>query len=424
MKVAFYESDLTPPLGGFVWGHYNDVRCYEVQNRLYARAIVTEVAGEVSAIVCIDSCVIPAEMHDIVTARIFEYTGIPAERVCLCSNHTHWGMPIGDSPEINCYADSAYRDVCYRVVADTVTLAYHRLAEGNAVFGSSELYGYAFCRDYYLKRGAGVTFNAKNEEIDHMLSEIDPAVNVMLFKHGDTPVGALVNYSLHQCCGPATAHGLRAYTGDYASVLEKELKKVYGPDFVCVFLLAPCGDVNHINTAHEKPYHTNVEIGEALAEKVLEALLTAKPVVADTLTVKKELLVIPTRLAEKEATQNRIAELAARGDMMRTRNLVYYQFTNKDTEKALWLQTVKLGDVAFYFFPGEIFVDFGKAIKARTTAERVIVVENCNSYCGYVPTKRAFESDCDLYETTLCHHSCLVPAAGEMMVEKLLEMLP
>ena len=53
MKVAFYESDLTPPLGGFVWGHYNDVRCTEVQDRLYARAVVTEVGGEVGAIVCI-----------------------------------------------------------------------------------------------------------------------------------------------------------------------------------------------------------------------------------------------------------------------------------------------------------------------------------------------------------------------------------
>ena len=424
MKVSFYESDLTPPLGGFVWGHYNDVRCYEVQDRLYARAIVTEVAGEVSAIVCIDSCVIPAEMHDIVTARIFEYTGIPSERVCLCSNHTHWGMPIGDSPELNCYADSAYRDVCYRVVADTVTLAYHRLAEGNAVFGSTELHGYSFSRDYYLKRGAGVTFNGKDEEIDHMMSEIDPAVNVMLFKHGDTPVGALVNYSLHQCCGSDFVRKQKAYTGDYASTLEKELKKVYGPDFVCVFLLAPCGDINHINPAHEKPYHSNVEIGEALAEKVLEALLTATPVATDTLTVKKELLVIPTRQAEKQATRERIAELAAKGDMMRARNLVYYQITNKDTEKALWMQTFQLGDVAFYFFPGEIFVDFGKQIKARTAAARVMVVENCNSYCGYVPTKRAFEPDCDLYETTLCHHSCLVPEAGEMMVEKLLEMQP
>ncbi len=424
MKVAFYESDLTPPLGGFIWGHYNEVRGGEVQDRLYARAVVTEVAGEVSAIVCIDSCALPADMHDAVTARIFEYTGIPAERVCLCSNHTHWGMPIADAPELNCFADAAYRDVCYRVTADTVTLAYRRLADATAVFGTSLLYGYSFCRDYFLKRGAGVTFNGANEEIDHMLSEIDPDVNVMLFKQGDTPVGALVNYSLHQCCGSDFTRKQSAYTGDYASTLEKELKKIYGPDFVCVFLLAPCGDINHINTAHEKPYHTNVEIGKALAEKVQEALETAVPVKADTLTVKKETLTIPTREAEKYTTRARIAELAQKGDMMRARNLVYYQATNKDTEKTLLMQTVKLGDVAFYFFPGEIFVDFGKAIKARTTAGHVMVVENCNSYCGYVPTKRAFEPDCDLYETTLCHHSCLVPEAGEMMVEKLLTMLP
>ena len=422
MKVAFYESDLTPPLGGFLWGHYSNVRATEVQDKLYARAVVTEVTGEVSAIVCIDSCALPTDMHDAVTSRIFEYTGIPAERVCLCSNHTHWGMPISDSPELNCFADAAYRDVCYRVVADTVTLAYRRLAEGSAVFGSTELYGYSFSRDYFLKRGVGITFNGKNEEIDYMLSEIDPAVSVMLFKQGDVPVGALVNYSLHQCCGSEHQRGQKAYTGDYASTLSKELKKVFGPDFVCVFLLAPCGDINHINTAHEKPFPTNVEIGTALAEKVLEALLTATPVTADALTVKKEPLTVPTRMLSKEDYRARVAELAAKGDDMRLRNLVYYQATGKDTEKTLWMQTVRLGDVAFYFLPGEIFVDYGKEIKARATAPHVMVVENCNSYCGYVPTKRAFESDCDLYEASLCHHSCLVPEAGEMMVKKLLEM--
>ena len=48
--------------------------------------------------------------------------------------------------------------------------------------------------------------------------------------------------------------------------------------------------------------------------------------------------------------------------------------------------------------------------------------ELCNSYCGYIPTKRAFEPNCDLYETSLCHHSCLIPEAGDMIVDRLLEM--
>ncbi len=424
MKVAFYEADLTPPLGGFIWGHYKEVRGGDVADKLYARAMVTEVNGELSAIVCIDSCALPRDMHDAVTARIFEYTGIPAERVCLCSDHTHWGMPICDSPELNCYADAAYRDVCYRVTADAVILAYRRLADASASFGTSALYGYSFCRDYMLTRGQAVTFNGKNEEVAHMLSEIDPEVSVLLFECEGAPVGALINYSLHQCCGSDFVRQNNAYTGDYASVLSKELKKIYGPDFVSLFLLGACGDINHINTTHEKPYHDNIEIGRALAEKVQEALKSATPVNTDALVVKKEKITLQKRRAEKYETRARVAELAQKGDMMRTRNLVYYEATNNETEQALWLQTVLLGNVAIYCLPGEIFVDFGKELKARASHKNVMVVENCNSYCGYVPTKRAFAEDCDLYETTLCHHSCLVPEAGGQMVEQLLKMLP
>ena len=85
MRAAFYESDVTPPLGGYMWGHYREKRAAEVHERLTAKAVVVEDAGEVAAIVVIDSCAIPEAMRDIVTARIEEYTGIPAERVCLAS---------------------------------------------------------------------------------------------------------------------------------------------------------------------------------------------------------------------------------------------------------------------------------------------------------------------------------------------------
>ena len=83
MKAAFYESEITPPLGGLMWGHYTDLRAYDVQDRLFVKALVVEDAGEVSAIVCVDCCSLPPEMHDVVTRRIEEYTGIKPERVCL-----------------------------------------------------------------------------------------------------------------------------------------------------------------------------------------------------------------------------------------------------------------------------------------------------------------------------------------------------
>ena len=81
MRAAFYECDVTPPLGGFLWGHYGEVYAKEVHNRLYAKAVVVEDEGDLAAIVVIDSCVLPPEMHDIVTKRIYEFTGITADKV-------------------------------------------------------------------------------------------------------------------------------------------------------------------------------------------------------------------------------------------------------------------------------------------------------------------------------------------------------
>ena len=138
MRAAFYECDITPPLGGFVWGHYSEQRPQDIRDRLFARAMVTEGDdGTIAAFVTVDCCALPPEIHEIVTKRIYEYTGIRPEQVCISANHTHYGAPVCDSPEINCFADHTYRDVFFRLTADAVTLAYKRLDTAEASFGTA-----------------------------------------------------------------------------------------------------------------------------------------------------------------------------------------------------------------------------------------------------------------------------------------------
>ena len=171
MRAAFYETEITPPLGGMMWGHYSDLRAKDVQDRLYTKALVVEDEGELAAMVCFDSCVVPADMHDIVTKRIEEYTGIKPERVCLHSNHTHWGASFCDSPELNSFGDAAYRDVCYRLIADAVILAYKRLDTAEASFGASELHGYSFCRNYILEDGTVITHGKSPLAVKGLLAQ-------------------------------------------------------------------------------------------------------------------------------------------------------------------------------------------------------------------------------------------------------------
>ena len=56
MRAAFYESDITPPLGGYLWGHYNRMHAEDVIDKFYAKAVVTECDGEVAAILAVDTC--------------------------------------------------------------------------------------------------------------------------------------------------------------------------------------------------------------------------------------------------------------------------------------------------------------------------------------------------------------------------------
>ncbi len=422
MKAAFYECDITPPLGCFLWGHYDRRFAEDVMDRLYAKALVVESEGELAAILSVDVCAPPHDMHDVVTKRIQEFTGIAPERVCITANHTHWGAPVFSSPELNCYRDDPYTDVFFRLCADAVILAYKRLQESSASFGKTELHGYSFNRDYVLENGMARTFNP-GTTFKEMFAGIDPQVSVMSFEKDGKPIGAIFNFALHQCCCDLPGALNNKYTGDFSSIVAKELKEIYGNDFVCLFLQGTAGDINHVDTDFKKPRIPYVEIGEQLAKKVNEAMQTATPV-GEGISVKKERIVLQKRLSNSKYVKDFAAKHLGDASLfsIRMRNLVYYTATNTDTEVSLWLQTIKIGNTVLYCMPGEIYVDFGLELKERAESENVMVVEFCNDYCGYIPTKRAFAENCDFYETSLCHHSCLEPDAGDKMVARLLEM--
>ena len=420
MRAAFYECDITPPLGDFVWGHYHDARPTDVKDRLYARAAVVEGAdGTVAAVVTVDSCALPAGIHEKVTARIFEYTGISPENVCISSNHTHWGAPVSDSPEINCYADKAYLDVFLRLTADAVILAYKRLDSAEAYYGEGLAEDVAFCRDFILKDGRCVTWGigVAPDDIVGRNAEPDPTVRTVIIKRNGTPIGALVNFACHQCTA-----GDGFYTGDFSSVMSKELKRIYGEDFVSIYIPAAAGDITHLKTNRfAAPPDLYRIIGRKLADAVVEADKNPKAL-CDEVEVAFEKINVPHRNLSPEETEREIERLKKSflGEM-RARNLAYYK--NVATESGDYaLQAIRLGELCIYAMPGEAFADVGRRVTDNSDYDFRILIHNCNTYCGYIPTKEAFGENYDLYETSLCSHSCLIPEAGEIMTDKLLEL--
>ena len=417
MRAAFYECDITPPLGGFMWGYYSASRiAQDVHDRLYARAAVVEDEGNIAAFVTIDTCVIPPEMHDIVTKRIEEFTGIKPESVCICSDHTHLGAPVFDGPEVNAYADETYKDVFFRLCADAVILAYKRLDDSTAKFAKTEIKGYSYNRNFVTKDGKYIT-HSRHPEIISELDDVDYELPIIYFERDNKPIGAIISFALHQ---DSTGIKDLGYTGDYSCILSKKLKEKYGKDFVTVFLIGTCGDINHVPRNQDIPIKKYKEIGDALAKATIKLYDKAEPV-GSGVGVVKEFVEIKRRPFEFSEQTKEVSRLLDNGGAMRARNMLFYISSNPPQTSTLAVQGIKIGDVFIAALPGEIYTTYGKQIKANSPFAKTMVAENCNSYCGYIPSHKAFEEGSDLYESSLCYHSCHVPEAGDILVSKALE---
>jgi hypothetical protein len=335
--------------------------------------------------------------------------------------HTHKGAPVEDCPWVGQRPDFEYRKVYYRLAADAIILAYLRLAPAEARFAEGCLEGVAYNRNYVRRDGYLQTFHPGAEQYAGTMAGIDPALPVLVFESEGKKLGALISYACHQDCTGSEVDG---YSSDYSGVMAKELKRIYGEDFVSVFMIGTAGDINHCpNDASVKlPPFWYREIGKRAASAAQAAIEKAEPIGGKGIDVVKEEVKIPRRNGRDAKEAERMESFLEKGSLMRARNLFYYRATNREEYSLLPLQCIRVGDVGIYVMPGEIYVNFGLKLKEKSKFAHNLVVENSNAFGGYIPTPEAFAENADLYETSLCPGSRHIPEAGDMMVEKLLEM--
>lgn len=421
MRAAFYECDVTPPLGGYLWGYYSKRIAEDVNERLYAKAVVIEDNGNTVAMVSVDACSLPEDMHDIVADRVFRYTGITPDNLCISATHTHKGVPILDSPEIECYKDESYTDVFYRLTADAVILAYKRLGEDEVevTYGTGEVDGVGYNRNGEAADGTYCTHPRWRNDIVRLLGEVDKSLNIITFTKGGKKIGSIVNFSCHLDC---TGRGMW-YSSDYAGVLSDILKQKYGNDFVSLFVTGTCGDVNHMNHDESREVNNHVTIGRLIAEEAIRVIEASEPV-SGTVSSHKESIRIEKRKPDADAFAKLSDERSGRtSDSLVVLAYLKYAYVKGDTHADLKMQVITVGDVCICALPGEIYTQTGLNIKAKSPFARTLIAENSNCYCGYVPTKNAFEENSRLYEASLCAHSCLVPEAAEIIEEKAIQMI-
>ena len=432
MKSAFYEKEITPPIGYNLPGYFNFRGSTDIIDRLYAKALVVE-NGEKIAIVAIDALFATDYMRKPVVERINRYTGIKEDNILFAANHTHTAIPLYDGlVEFDQTGLDSYLETICALIADCAILADKRLEESSAKFGLGNVEGIAFCRNYYMKNSTPTTNPGRmNPNIEGPVTDVDTELPVLFFedKYGN-PKGALISYALHQDCV-----GGEEISGDYSSILSQELKKVYGEDFVSVFLIGACGNVNHldVNKKEDAPDHYK-KIGKIIAGEVVKTAAKAERINANEIksvykTLKiKRLEVSKEELEKAENTVKTVklkegVKIAADDTDPEQYALamakILINHVNGPEEIDAPLQVIKIGDFTLYCFPGEIFNQYSNTVKNSSNTDKKMVATVCNASVGYVPTTDMFYPT--IYESL--PGSCkLNKNAGKIMADELIKL--
>ncbi len=432
-KCGFYEKEITPPLGCSIPGYFNLRRGSDVLDRLYAKAMVVSDGKETVAVLELDLCSITLKLRNAITDRINKLTGINPDNIVCGATHCHTGIPWekDHNDDVANDAQEGYHRVLERLAADCVVLAYMHMEEAEIIYGKGNVDGISFCRNYYMKNGTPRTNpGIGNPDIIGPVAGVDNDLPILFARTKEgKPLGMLSSFACHQDCVDGTA-----YSGDYSSEMAKVLKATYGNDFVSVFMNGVSGNINHFDVVNGLTDEHYRKMGRKLAGEAVKALSFATAIKTDNVSACYEYLKLKRAECPQEDIDNAQhivdtvvkdvnAKIAADNTDPDQYNLAMatslLKFVNGPEFFDIPVQTLKIGDVALYAFPDEIFWQYGKMVKDNSPTEKNIVASCCNCEdAGYIPTTDMFYDT--IYESLLGANN-VEKNAGYIMVDKLKE---
>ena len=422
LRAGFATVDITPPLGVYLAGHFNARPASGLHDPLTAQVIVLELAERRLALVGCDLIGIPAELTDLVRARVQASVGIPPEDVMVWATHTHAG------PIMNAGGSERRDEGYFRLLADklsgAVIAANGNLREASLRIAWGEEHRVAHNRRYRLKDGSVRTNpGVGNPEIRCVDGPMDPAVGALFLSDAEGLQAVLVNYACHL---DVLGNGNFLFSADYPYYLRQTLEAAYGRKLVIPFANGACGNINHINvfaSRRQGGYDHARITGRMLAGEVLKMEGRAQPLEAQELWGRSKVLELPRRpysegeLAELRAmlANDKIADRAYPKVRART-HLAQHEAGR--AVAPVEVQTLKIGDLALIGIPGEYFVEYGMQLREQSSAAHSFVVELANDSIGYIPTPQAFDEGG--YEGTSARFA---RDTGPIMAATVLELL-
>lgn len=424
-------------------GGFNANLAEIVHDPFHARALVLSDGTTTVAMVVVDSLGVAPEVINAAKQQASTETGIPTERMLVCSTHTHSGPPSNSSQESGPAA--AYKTLLTNGIAKSIIDAHAALQPAAAGAAFHPLPEEVFNRRWFLKPGKMpanpfgkldiVKMNPPRspDVLDRPAGPTDPDITILSVQDRRRKSLALfANYSLHYVGATPRGQLSADYFGEFSRLMPSRLRG--DENFVAMMSNGTSGDINNIPFSATRPPRETFEQIRIVAAKAADAAWFAHQKIdahrSDlSIGMKQRDITLEYRrpTAEELADAKKVLATKDKDDLKKLPRLAehYARRTVQAAERdestlTVPIQTLHLGDLAICAIPFETFVEIGLELKDRSPFDQTMVIGLANGRYGYLPTPE--QHRLGGYETWLGTNT-VQKDTSVILVNNLVEML-
>lgn len=410
-RAGAATSNITPPLGVPIVGNFTEPPATHVHDELHARCLVLDDGRMRLAIVVCDNVGIVREVLDEAKRFIQQETGLAPTNVLISATHTHSG-PSARYAAVTVESGplSEYQRFLARRIADGVRYAINNLEPARIGWGVGREPTQVFNRRWKMKPGTlmpnpfggtdQVVMNpgVANPNLLEPAGPTDPDVSfISVQSKTGRPLALLANYSLHYVGGVPGGH----ISADYFAVFAERIAQLLGadkqdPPFVAMMSNGTSGDVNNINfrgpAVRLAPYEKMRQVANIVAAEVFKVYQTIEHRDYVTLGAASEDLQLAHRNPTPQMVEYAKQVLAKPADakLYHAREAIYSRraldMVNLPSHTSVFLQTLRIGDLAIAAIPFEVFAEIGLELKQKSPFKPTFTISLANGAGGYLPT--------------------------------------
>jgi hypothetical protein len=431
LRAGAAQADFTPDRSLFLWGYPHVPRLSTgTHDPLLSSALFLSDGRTDVLFIANDILFIPKSLSKRARDRISTATGIPASHILISATHTHSGpitidLLASESDPVVPKADPLFLLRMEEAIVSAATKAH--AAAVQAEVGST------------LADATGIGTNRHRTD-----GPADLSVPFLAVRSAESQ--QMIALMLVCCMHPTVLHeDSTLFSGDFPGLARLRLQADGRIGGVPVLHhTGPSGNQSPRHVTRGNTFTEAARLGDILASAILRVLPDVRYSRDERIEVRRAEVTLPARVFEsvadavrkRDAAVHRFGQLkssrASRQEIRTAECDVFGAEENvslataaadgrleKIMEETLpaEIQVFRIGERCFAAWPGECFVEYGRAVKNRHPEAAVISLAN-GELQGYIATPEAVRAGA--YEAA---NAVFAPEAGEVLVRQTLRLL-